>query len=155
MSRPLGEIQQTEVYWEEQDKSDLAQVQSIADMTAVALRVLKRMPAPVGEVCGPISNGGVGSIAGNLKVFSDTIQRLQQRGHAIFDQMPFEEYVHRIVSDEYNVGTKLDLLEGFYAPLFESGNLHTLYFIAGWESSNGARWERAKGVELGLTIVDL
>ena len=124
-------------------------------MSDIAVRVLARMPAPVGEVCGPISNGGVGSIKGNLDVFRHTIYALSEAGHTIFDQMPFEEYVHRLISDEYNAGTKHDLLEGFYAPLFEAENMQKLYFIPGWESSNGARWERKRGEQLGLEIIDL
>ncbi len=155
MTDQVGDIPQVGAYWETQDKIDLARVQSISDMTTVGLRVLQRMPAPVGQVCGPISNGGVGSIAGNLRIFAQTIAQLQRQGRTIFDQLPFGEHARRITSTEYNGGAKHDLLEGFYAPLFESGNLQTLYFIAGWESSDGSRWEREQGSALGLTIVDL
>ena len=142
-------------YWEAADYAALEEAQRIADMTAIGLRVAARMPQPVGDVCGPISNGGVGSIEGNLKVFRQTITRLTEEGNTIFDQMPFEEHIHRVVHDEFGQGAKTELLEGFYRPLFESGSIKRLYFITGWESSDGARWEHEAGQQLGLEIIYL
>lgn len=42
---------------------------TFADLAAIALTILPRLPKPVGQVCGPISTGGLGSIEANLVRF--------------------------------------------------------------------------------------
>jgi hypothetical protein len=83
------------------------------------------------------------------------IEALQEKGFIVFDQMPFEETFHRIVSDE-NLHQKYEnILTDFYEPLFALGRIDTLYFVKGWESSRGAKWEHNQAKELGLSIVYL
>ena len=131
------------------------------ELGQVGLTVLRRMSMgvgtkPIGQVCGPISHGGLGSVAANLRVFSEWIERLQDKRIAIFDQVPFERDMFRIWHE--NGGTDGEgnsndaLLVGFYIPLFESGLIKKLYFIPGWSESYGSLWEHRQARRLGIAI---
>ena len=78
---------------------------------------------------------------------------------SFFSQIPFEEALWRVQAllaetnpAVYPKGAGNPLLELFYRPLFESGLIGSMYFIKGWESSDGARWEHDLAVELGISI---
>lgn len=142
-------------YWTEEDRAALEAAQNFPDLTVIALRVLDRMPKPIAQVCGPISTGGVGNIEGNLVVFDATIDYLITQGHNVFDQVPFERPVFRIIGENRGTVTNNRLLNEFYLPIFESGNVSILYFIHGWESSEGANWEHRQAERLGMKIVYL
>jgi len=59
-------------------------------------------------------------------------------------------------SDPENVGKYyMPILEEFYLPIFKEKLIKKAWFIPGWESSQGARWEREKLAEFGAEIVDL
>jgi hypothetical protein len=141
-----------QAFWTEAQWQALSSSQSITDLTDTALTVLQRLPQPVGQVCGPISNGGLGSIEANLEQFRLTISKLVSDGKTIFDQMPFEDHMMRLTSEKYNAGAKADLLDQFYLPIFRSGLVRNLYFIPDWQSSAGALWEHQQAQRLGLSI---
>ena len=71
----------------------------------------------------------------------------------MFNQIPFQQEMVRIISqssldDEYDFA----LLDDFYLPIFESGLVHVLYFLSGWESSTGARWEHEQAKRLKISV---
>ena len=138
-------------FWTEGDASELSRAKTFEEMAAVALRVIARIPQPVGQVCGPITTGGAGSLEKNLEIFRRAIIALSISGTSIFDQLPFEPSIRRIQNWEYSAGG-LRLLEDFYFPIFKSGLIQRLYFIPGWESSLGARWEHERALELGISV---
>lgn len=142
-------------YWLPEDLESLGKAQSFSELSKVAMGILKRMPQPVGQVCGPISTGGTGKIEENLKIFDGTISRLIAEGQTIFDQMPFEEHFFRIINEEWGTRHNNQLLDDFYLPILASGLVKTLYFIPGWESSHGAAWEHDQAQRLGIEIVYL
>lgn len=118
----------------------------------VAYETRKRYGPQVklGMVSGPISTGGLGSVAANIVAFEKTVSLLQVLNVPLFNQLPFEPHMWRIAEAEGDDFDPKELLEGFYLPLLMSGCIGTLYFIHGWESSNGAQWEHGKTIELGL-----
>ncbi len=135
------------------------------ELAEVALAQLKRIraafPSPPGIVCGPISNGGLGSKEANIAHFEKVVQFMIKRKKGnFFSQIPFEEALWRVqdlrAEQEPGVvhpkGAGNPLLEEFYRPIFESGLIDAAFFIEGWESSDGARWEHDLCVELGLAI---
>jgi len=141
-------------YWTNEDIKNLEQAQTFSALSAIALDVLKKMPQPVAQVCGPISTGGTGSMEQNLAVLNQTIKTTQAQGKIVFDQVPFQLAMHRIkrlIGAQSNVA----LLDGFYLPLFESGLIKTLYFLPNWQTSQGATWEHEQAKRLGLEIVYL
>ena len=138
-------------FWTEEDASELSRAKTFEVMAVVALRVIARMPQPVGQACGPITTGGTSSLEKNLEIFRRIIIALSVSGTSIFDQLPFEPSIRRVRNWEYSAGG-LRLLEGFYLPIFKSGLIQRLYFIHGWESSLGARWEHERALELGISV---
>ena len=107
-------------------------------------------------MCGPIAEtGGLHSIEANLKVFNNTIIQLQKNGLRIFDQMPFEDKMQELKAKMNREDFLKELDDDFYMPIFESGVVSTFYFIPGWETSNGAKFEHEKAKELGIKIVYL
>jgi len=146
---------QTRQYWEKEDILALEQAESVKQMFEIAIHVLRRMPQPVGQVCGPISTGGRGSILENLVAFNETIVFLQAEGNTIFDQMPFEEPMQRVKVSLPAGEYATVLLTDFYQPLFESGLIKKVYFMKDWESSKGALWEHEQAKKLGIEIAYL
>lgn len=146
---------ETKKYWTDNDFKLLESVTSFKEMFNVALIILNRMPSDLAQVCGPISTGGKGNKEDNLNFLNSEIRRLQDEGVEIFDQMPFEETIHRLFSNENLKQGHGDVLNDFYDPVFLSRKIKTMYFISGWESSKGATWEHNRAKELGLKIVYL
>jgi hypothetical protein len=142
-------------FWTEVEHHNIKLAQTFSELVPVALAVLERMPKPIAQVCGPISTGGLGSIEKNLAVFDTTIDHLMQQGVVVFDQMPFEEHIFRIVENKWGTRQNNMLLEEFYRPIFVSRHVSRLYFIHDWQSSEGANWEHALGQRLGIEIMYL
>jgi len=139
-------------YWNRERLQSVFSADSYKEMANLALNFLRDMPKPIGQVCGPITTGGLGSIELNLDVFNRTIRKLMEWGEVIFNQMPFEYPMQNLRMRSKLPGEETDalLLNEFYLPIFNSGLVKRLYFIRGWESSFGARWEHQKAKELGI-----
>jgi hypothetical protein len=142
----------TRKYWNDEDLLALEQADTMPQMLQIALGVLKRMPQPVAQVCGPISTGGRGSILENLVAFNETIVFLQAEGESVFDQMPFEAPMQRVKTTLPKGQYALTLLDDFYLPIFETGLIKKMYFMPDWESSHGAKWEHEQAKRLGIEI---
>lgn len=146
---------ETKKYWTEEERVLLDNAKTIHEVFTVASTILDRMPKELAQVCGPITNGGKGSIEANLEYLNLSIQKLQQEGIHVFDQMPYEETFHRIVADPLYSQKYENILDDFYEPLFATKRISTLYFVKGWEGSRGAKWEHTRAVETGMQIVYL
>lgn len=132
----------------------MGRAETFTELSKIALKILRRMAQPIGQVCGPITSGGLWSEKVNLKALEKEILKLQEKERIIFNQLPFERHLHRIVGlPSYKGGTQL--LEDFYFPIFQSGLVKTLYFLPRWATSLGSRWERQQAIKLGLLIVYL
>lgn len=140
-------------WWTDAERIGYEQAASFEHLASIGLRILRRMPPPVGQVCGPISTGGVGTIEGNVRIFREAIAELERNGLNIFNQMPFESKLIEIKDREPE--GDIAILEKFYRPIFESGIVRKLYFIPGWETSFGATWEHTTGGLLGIERIYL
>lgn len=127
-------------------------LETYAQMKAFALEMLGRLPSPVVQVCGPLTTGGRGSFEANIAMFHEGVQLLAQQGKTIFDQRPFEIPMQKLKTIRQDPGYAYELLDEFYLPVFESGLVHELHFLPGWESSTGARWEHEQAQRLGIAI---
>lgn len=137
-----------------EDFIDIEDAQTFEDLFAIAVRIIGRLPKPVGICSGPITSGGEGSIEKNIAKLQTEIRRLQMGGHCVFNQMPFEDSMQRIKnSPYYKAGNHL--LETFYLPLFRDGHIQIVYFLPDWQSSYGATWEHDRAKECGLEFVYL
>lgn len=143
----------TRQYWKEEDIKDVGSAKNFKDLYVVAHRIFNHMPDSIGQVCGPIATGGLGSVEANLKKFDETIKKLQSEGKIIFDQIPFEWPMQDLKKTVLE--GRDSILNDFYLPIFESGKVKTLYFIKGWESSYGATWEHEQAQKIGIDIIYL
>jgi hypothetical protein len=144
-------------YYTKEHLQMISECKDYEDMVSVALEILRDIPKPLAQVCGPVSTGGKGSIEKNLQRLENAMLKLVAQGINVFNQASFEEPMQKIRQEK---GTNMDesnleLLEQFYKPLFESGLINTLYFLPDWQSSFGATWERKQAERLGITIIDL
>jgi hypothetical protein len=134
---------------------------SFAELVPIAIDELKKFADGAEVVCGPITTGGRGSIEANLAVFNGSIRALQQEGRPVFNQVPYEErfffFKKRwLAADPTRAGQYyMPILEEFYLPIFQTGLIKRGWFIPGWESSFGTRWERKTLPEHGAEIHDL
>ena len=139
------------LYLTPEDSDEIELASTFEELHGVALRVIPRIPGPVGMVCGPISSGGKASVEENLSELSQAVEKLRQEGNNIFSQLSFEPAMARIKRTAYCKGD-VHLLEAFYLPLFEAGLIHKLYFLPSWETSDGASWEHAQAKRLGIEV---
>ncbi|HEX8591422.1 MAG TPA: hypothetical protein VF696_01580 [Candidatus Paceibacterota bacterium] len=142
-------------------EAECVKADSFAELVPLALAELKKFPTGAETVCGPISTGGRGSIEENFRVFGATITALTEQGRPIFSQVPYEERIFFFRKRWQDEGPSragayyMPILEEFYHPLLTSGLIRRAWFIPGWESSYGARWERDELTKAGAEIVDL
>lgn len=139
----------------------IAAAGSFSQLSKIAIAMIEKQirltGRYLGEVCGPISTGGLGDREKNLEVFNLTIRKLEREGVALFDQIPFEDKIKEL-AEKILAGRKtycFEILEQFYLPIFETHLINSFYFIHGWEDSIGAEWERSQAKRLKITIVDL
>lgn len=140
------------IHWRDHHFAALNGVQTFSEMKEIALDILRSMPHPVSQVCGPISTGGAGSIEKNLKRFEAAIRFLEAAGLNVFDQMPFEAPMQRVKTLSVYADYPTGILEEFYLPIFESGFVKKLHFLPDWQTSFGARWEHDQAHRLGIKI---
>lgn len=142
------------------DEASLLQVSNFEDLAQIAISVLSRMKEAgheIVQICGPYTTGGLGSPELNGKRFEEARKAAESRGFIVFDQMPFEDAIKRIVTS-YNLPPGeycQDILDVFYRRIFESGYISKFLFIPGWESSKGARWEHEEAEKIGILSKDI
>jgi hypothetical protein len=160
--------------WTVEDTQYLEEAQTFSDLGNIGLKIINRMAQPLGTVylpgiegeirhrpvelvSGPISSGGTGKLEKNSEIMQATILKLKQKGRNVFNQMPFESAMQRIMKYErerYQDHAD-DLLNGAYLPLLSSGFIKRIHFIHGWITSYGATWEYLKAREFGIKRVRL
>lgn len=142
----------TKKYYRKEDWQDIEKAKSIKDLYIIADRIINRVPKPRIQVCGPISTGGRGSIKDNLEEFNNKIKELQAKGLNVFDQMPFEGTMYKIMLKISKKEYMENILTDFYLPIFEGGYIDELHFLPDWQSSYGANWEHEQAKRLGIKI---
>lgn len=144
----------------EEDSATLLQVGTFEDLAKIAISALGRMKEAgheIVQICGPFTTGGLGSPELNGQRFDEARKAAEARNYVVFDQMPFEDAIKRIVAS-YNLPQGEycdDVLDVFYRTIFKSGHLSKFLFIPGWESSKGCRWERNEAQSLGIPCEDI
>jgi hypothetical protein len=142
----------TAKYWTEEDLKAVKEAKDFKELYVIAEKVLKRMPSPIVQVCGPIGTGGLGSVEKNLEAFDATIRSLQDKGLNVFDQMPFE-WPMQVMKMKLDLSVYPEaILDDFYSPIFNSGLIKEFYFMPNWQSSKGANWEHNEANRLGIKV---
>lgn len=141
-------------YWQEEEKHALKRSKSFEEMVQIATSILKRMPQPVVQICGPMSTGGAGNLEKNMKRFQIAINALNENGISVFDQITFQDAIVSLIKWTPDAPYNMDILEVFYSGIFKSGLVAKAIFLPGWESSKGATWEREFLKSLNVPIED-
>lgn len=137
-------------YWTQHHHEQMTKAKNVAELLVVANSVIDSIPRPLVYVSGPISTGGKGSVAENLKVFRKTIAGLEKNGLNVFNYLP----LHRKIA-EFSAGHDgyfTPVLDELFLPIFESKKIDKILFIPGWETSKGAKWEHETAVNLKIDI---
>lgn len=138
-------------------QTDGVEAESFEALADIAVANLKGQSNLV-MVCGPITTGGTGNQTYNFQVFNATLRGLEHRGKKLFNQVPYEFGLRRLMfkwDAAGNDGYCMPILEVFYARVFESGAISEGWFIPGWRSSFGARWEREKLTSVRCAVHNL
>jgi len=138
-----------EYYWTKDDLEKLEVANSMPEFLDMAFVILDRMPQPVVLVSGPISTGGRGSIAENLKAFAVAISEVKEKGNTVFNQLPFEDKFVEL-SKKSQLQYFRPILDDFFLPILKSGKISKIFFMPGWETSTGAKWEYEQAQKLGI-----
>ncbi|MES2088114.1 MAG: hypothetical protein V4467_03960 [Patescibacteria group bacterium] len=135
-------------YWTAKNYEDVEKAEVFSELFVVASEILNSIPEPVALVSGPISTGGLGSIEKNLEVMARNIAALEKKGVHIFNQLPFENKFKEFSKNSKEYYTPI--LDHFYLPLFQTGKITKIFFVPGWETSTGAKWEYEQAEKLGI-----
>ena len=141
--------------------SELTEARSVEDIAALALHVLKGLPQPVAMVCGPLTTGG-GDFEENRRRIRRAISLLRHR-ETIFDQLIFLGRSDRLPDARWKLRMpffhsyfarrrRRIMREKFHLPLLGSGFIQEIFFLPGWERSEGSRWYHDRAKELGIKI---
>ncbi len=109
-------------------------------------------------VCGPITTGGTGNQIHNFEIMNAVVRGLKRQERKVFDQLPYELGLRKLLfkwEAEGNTGYCSPILDVFYTKVFGTGAISEGWFIPGWESSTGARWEREQLAARSCVIRDL
>lgn len=148
-------------HWKQKEIEKIRDTSTIEEILELSLGALRRIPSPVGMVCGPVSTGGLGSIEKNIQSLDEAITNFELHKIHVFDQSVLESGIRRLrraFSEKERLSEKqvnLRILTELYLPILESGLVQTLYFLPDWETSFGARWEHEHAKRLRLNIVYL
>ena len=146
---------------EEFIRKECAAARSFSELAEVAIRELRKFPAGCEIVCGPISTGGRGSLEANFRVFEASVARLLRESRPIFSQIPYEERIvylrnQWLAEDPAREGQYcMPILTELYLPLIKRRIIKRAWFIPGWQSSFGTKWEREQLTLHGVEITDL
>ncbi len=148
---------------------DLTDITSYGDLARHALQNIAEHDVRA-MVSGPITTGGVASRGvtdpaqiqrQNLAIFDCAIRYTQaladcNGGSNVWDQMPYEEVIARLVEDEKSSpgygGYPTRLLQEFYLPVFQGAGFSVVHMIPDWENSTGASWEKKVLEALGARV---
>ncbi len=142
----------SDTYWTGEDFEASMHAEDCKDLFVIVEKILARMPDGLLQVCGPISTGGFGSVEKNLFRFDEKIKELQAEGRPVFDQMYLEAPIMMLRNKGERQNFHMEILNDLYLPIFKSGKISKVYFLKGWESSQGATWEHNLAKELGFEI---
>jgi hypothetical protein len=131
-------------FWTPSDYRDIERADCFEAIGEKAVEVLRRMPQPVSQLCGPISTGGLNCVHRNLVLFKRCVEELRIQGLNPFDQIPLQIGFMRLAKlwhMENGEGYCLPILHVVYRRIFESLRVARTFFLPYWWKSYGTTWE--------------
>jgi hypothetical protein len=144
-------------HWIDEEITSFASINTFSELSGFALRIMRRMPPSIHVISGPISTGGFGNSKDNMVVFGAVTEELILRRELnVLSWVPFENVIYRLLIAWRSINPLgqycWDIMFKFYKPLFESGLITDIHFIAGWELSTGSKWEHEQCARIGIRI---
>ena len=123
-------------------------------------------------VCGPISRGGTRNLVYNMEILNAGIELKQAEGLEVFVQTVREPDLWKLIESAWlatgHIGYCVWILTRYYLTVFKGGKrikkqhprekiciIRHAWFVYGWKTSRGTRWERKILRKLGTVIHDL
>lgn len=143
-------------HWTEEDHAEQDRCESMHHLAELGIKLAKRLKeqSPDGSVIllsGPMTTGGLGSFDRNIKLFECAIIVAREKGLTVYNQLPFQKGMIRILGLNRNpsfkaeaAGYPMSILTDFYGPLLDSKLVSDLFQLRDHASSFGARWEEAR-----------
>jgi hypothetical protein len=163
-------------YWNEVDFDHVKSVQYLDivpgfnRLADISETVLKRMPAPIVQICGPISSGGFGHHDKNIVLFLECVHMLRLNGFNTLDQGPLQfglkfliekwhqKWARKLEGKSEAMRTKRrychPILRVMYERIFGSGKVNMAMFLPDWKTSWGTRWEYRTTGRYGIARTD-
>lgn len=119
--------------WLEWEEAALREAVSFQHLVEIAIGVLQFLHLKHGteiiQICGPMTTGGLGQQEANMQVFGLAVRRAKENGLAVFNQIPFQDAVTRIVNKQQQGKKhhKVGLLHRHSRGLLSAGFLIRLY----------------------------
>lgn len=142
-------------YWSEEDLGAVNGAKSFMELGEISIDVASKIPAEVvSQLCGPMTTGGYG-FRNNMFIFERAIQIMLSRGYVVFNQLPLQAAMIRLIKELEIKGYPQAIIDDVYIPLFSSGYIKQGCFLPRWKTSHGTRQERAFLESIGLDIFDI
>lgn len=145
-------------HWEDQHIQRAKSAEDFALLGQLICEVAEKMPKPLFMISGPMTTGGLGSYSKNILLFQHAIDEASKEGVHVFNQTMLEEHLQRLVRnwrlDNPDSEYCNHVLTDVYETLLASGYIQGVYFIPGWDTSRGARWEREAAERFNIAIHD-
>lgn len=144
-------------FWNAALKRQLEVVQNFAELACVFVDVTGHLPGKACMASGAISTGGFGTKRKNMRVFERGVEVLEElSGLTILSQMPLEQKMGELARSWFKrnpTATYCEpILEIVYGTVMATHKIEAFYFMPGWRSSRGARWERRECPKWGIQI---
>src|SRR3712207_5793403 len=112
-------------HWTAADRASCDRCGSLRELADVAIGMLQRLQAQypgkvIHQLCGPMTTGGLGSLDLNMLVFQRAIDVARQNGLVVFNQLPFQKAMMRLVDCSGRIGYPHALIDDFYYHVFWS-----------------------------------
>lgn len=139
-----------------EDHEVLARAGSFRAMSIVPIRVLERLSAegrPVVQLSGPMTTGGLGNPDLNFRLYREAVRHAYDRMVNVHDVTAYKAPLDHLCG-QLPMGNPYpwDLLNDFYAPMFQSQYVTHLWLLPGWNTSTGSAFEVVEASMNGVRV---
>jgi hypothetical protein len=145
-------------FWTKEDSVRLQEAEHLHEVLPIAQEVTRRIYEQTGSlpwmVSGPINHGGKRNRPENLKLFNQSIYKLDGIVDSLFNQIPMERTISKL-SVPRESSHEPDPVGDIYLPLISKGYIGGLYALYNSLTSYGARREQETAKKNSVPVVPL
>jgi hypothetical protein len=156
----------TDDHWTDEDHHQIKMsptLRHMADVGTVMIRRLRQrsLTGNVALLSGPMTSGGLENFEANMELFGHCIQLVRERGIVVFNQLPFQNGMIRILGAGKKLNYKpgdtdypQNIMDDFYWPLLQAGDVTHLMLLPTWVTSNGSTQEVGMALRVGTVAIE-